>query len=165
MVNPYRGCIPAEIAAETLRTFRLLFPADDLKSQALLKKELTTKSLDPRLSASYNGLDEYPSDASTPGDVQALFMHYPYWGERLYRLLKEVEEPTPMTWYERFSDRRKSPRYSYWCTVIAIVLALFFGIASTVLGALQVWMGYCNMRSDGRGCGPLKGTQQSAGPG
>jgi hypothetical protein len=153
------GCIPAEIAAETLRTLRLLFPDDDLKSRAILKQEITNKSLDPRLSTSFqlhHGLDEYPGDASIPADLQALFAHYPYWGERLYKLLKEVEDPTPMTWYERWSDRRKAPRYTYWAGVIALALALFFGIASTVLGALQVWIGYCNMKGDATGCKTLQ---------
>jgi hypothetical protein len=138
-----------------LRTLRLLFPDDDLKSRTLLKQEITNKSLDPRLSTSfqlYNGLDEYPGDANTPADLQALFAHYPYWGERLYKLLKEVEDPTPMTWYERWSDRRKAPRYTYWAGVMALALALFFGIASTVLGALQVWIGYCNMNGKAKGC-------------
>lgn len=89
---------------ETLRTLQLLFPEDDVKSRQLLNKEISTKSLDPRLLTSfqfYHGFHEYPGDTSLPEDMRDLFERFPYWGERLYKVLKEVEDPTPMTWYEK----------------------------------------------------------------
>ena len=76
--------------------------------------------------------------------MQDLFERFPYWGERLYKILKEVEDLTPMTWYEKWSYRRNSPRYTYRAGVIASGFALFFGITATILGALQVWISYCS---------------------
>ena len=96
-------------------------------------------------------LHEYPGDASLLEDMQDLFERFPYWGERLYKVLKEVEDPTPMTWYEKWSDRRKSPRYTYWAGVIALGFALFFGITATILGALQVWISYCSWQGEAVG--------------
>ena len=139
---------------ETLRTLQLLFPEDDVKSRQLLNKEISTKSLDPRLLTSfqfYHGFHEYPGDTSLPEDMQDLFEHFPYWGERLYEVLKEVEDPIPMTWYEKWSDRRKSPRYTYWAGVIALGFALFFSITATILGALQVWISYCSWQGEAVG--------------
>ena len=76
--------------------------------------------------------------------MQDLFERFPYWGERLYKILKEVEDLTPMTWYEKWFDRCKSPCYTYWVGFIALGFALFFGITATILGALQVWISYCS---------------------
>lgn len=126
------GCIPPALATETLRTPQLLFPEDDSKSSKFLAQEIVSKSLDPRLSTSfqlYHGLDEYPGDAALPEDVQDLFARFPYWGKRIYKLLKEIEDPTPLTWYEKWSDRRKSSRHMYWAGVIALSFALVPGKA------------------------------------
>lgn len=140
-----RGCLPALLVSETLRTLQLLFPDNDTKSRRFLAKEITEKHLDPRLAKSFqlqHGLHERPEDALLPYNMQHLFERFPHWGERLYTILREAEDPTSMIWYERWSDRRKSPRYAYWVTTIALGLAIFFGVATTILGALQVWISY-----------------------
>ncbi|KAF6833450.1 hypothetical protein CPLU01_05488 [Colletotrichum plurivorum] len=78
-----------------------------------------------------------------PGDTRELLRQYPYWGTQLARLLREVEEPTPVTWLERHAERRRSPRHMYKCAMAALVVAAVFGMLATVLAAVQVWISYC----------------------
>jgi len=56
-----------------------------------------------------------------------------------------------MSWYEKWSDRRKSPRFMYWAGVLALVLAFLFGIFATVLGVLRVWISYCGWKGPSAG--------------
>ncbi|KAH0544928.1 hypothetical protein FGG08_001008 [Glutinoglossum americanum] len=161
------GCLPPDIISETLWTLHLLFPEDDEKARALLDKEIQDKGLDQRLSGPfqlYHGFHETPRDVLLPEDVKSLFGRYPHWGERLYRILKEVEDPTPMTWVEKWADSKKSPRFTYWVGFIALCFALFFGIVASVLGAIQVWISYCAWQdaSAGFACGKYGSTQTPA---
>ncbi|KAL5392885.1 hypothetical protein DPSP01_000580 [Paraphaeosphaeria sporulosa] len=146
-----RGCLPPQFLSETLRTIWLLFPENDTESRKYLQQEDLKTELDPALLKSleiFSSLHEHPQSLSPPEDMSDLFEQFPHWGERLYKILQEVEHPTPMTWYEKWSDRRSSPRYTYWAAVIALAFAVFFGLAATVLGVLQVVMTYCTWLGD-----------------
>ncbi|KAK3385668.1 hypothetical protein B0H63DRAFT_560226 [Podospora didyma] len=53
-------------------------------------------------------------------------------------LSKEADDPTPVTAVERWSEARRNPRFTYWCTVVSVSIAIAFGMAATVLGAIQL---------------------------
>lgn len=151
------GCLPPSLISETIHSIQLLFPENDYKSRKFLTNAINRDGLDYRLVGPYqisHHYEEYAIDAPLPSYVQELFEEFPYWGDRLYKILKEVEDPTPMMWYERWSDRKKNPRYTYWAGVVTLGLALLFGILATILGALQVWISYCSWqgRSAGHVC-------------
>ncbi len=145
--NAVSGCLPPQLLRETLWTFHLLFPEPgDAASQIILKREVSKNSLDRAFSrpfASQYGGHEHPQDALDPEDVRSLYQKYPYWADRLYALWKEADDPTPVTTIERWSESRRNPRFTYWCTVVSLTIAIMFGISATVLAALQVWISYC----------------------
>ncbi|KAI1328411.1 hypothetical protein F5Y16DRAFT_398344 [Xylariaceae sp. FL0255] len=96
-----------------------------------------------------------PADALHPVDINGLYKRFPFWAERLHDLWAEANNPTPITYIERLTHRKQSPRFSYWCTVVAIMIGILFGIFATLLGALQVWISYCSWLDDPSvtGCG------------
>lgn len=146
-----RGCLRPDLLSETLRTLNLLFPQLDQKSRFLLQQDVSSKGLDPRLLVPfqpYHGYHETPRDVLLPETVRDLYERFPHWGDRLYLLWKEAEDPTPITAMGKWSDSNKSPRFMYWAGVIAVSIAIFFGIVATVLGALQVWISYCSWTND-----------------
>ncbi len=65
-----------------------------------------------------------------------------------------MENPTPVTRIERWSDKRKSARWTTWWVVLGLLFAVLFGFAATALGAVQVWISYCSWLDDPtvRGC-------------
>ncbi|KAK4209808.1 hypothetical protein QBC37DRAFT_45376 [Rhypophila decipiens] len=149
------GCLPPQLIRETLATYSLLFPEPgDEVSRTLLEKEVTKHNLDAFFlrpfpsSSSQSAVHEHPLDALDPDDVRSLYRKYPYWAERLYSLWKEAEDPTPVTIVERWSESRKNPRFTYWCTVVSLSIAIAFGAVATMLGALQVWISYCSWLDD-----------------
>ncbi|KAM7195017.1 hypothetical protein V8F33_006886 [Rhypophila sp. PSN 637] len=149
------GCLPPQLIRETLATYNLLFPEPgDEVSRTLLEKEVTKHNLDAFFlrpfpsSSSQSAVHEHPQDALDPDDVRSLYRKYPYWAERLYSLWKEAEDPTPVTMVERWSESRKNPRFTYWCTVVSLSIAIAFGAVATMLGALQVWISYCSWLDD-----------------
>lgn len=145
------GCLTPQCLSETLRTIRLLFPENDAESFKYIEQEVAKNGLDPYLLKPleiFCGLQERPQSLPPPEDIHDLFEQFPHWGERLYKVIREVENPTPMLWYERWSDRRSSPRSMYWAAVIALGFAVFFGLAATVLGVLQVVITYCTWLGD-----------------
>lgn len=146
-----RGCLPPSLMKETLMTLHVLFPSADKRSRLLLGKEVNHHSLDPSLLKSPppdNSYHETQLDALLPRSVPALYQRFPYWGERLYDLWMETEDPTPITTVGKWSDSKKSGRYIYWAGFLALVIAVLFGIAATVLAALQVWISWCSWVDD-----------------
>jgi len=120
----------------------------------MLEKAIDEQDLDHRLAGPYQISGPTEEDAGSsllPIYVHELFDVFPHWGDRLYSILQEVAEPTPMSWHEKWSDRRKSPRYMYWAGALALMLAFLFGNFATVLGALQVWISYCSWKGPSAG--------------
>jgi hypothetical protein len=134
-------------------TFNLLFPEPgDEASRAMLVTDCSKHGLDPYIltrDEHYYNEHETPTDALDPTDVRGLYEKYPYWGYRLHELWKEADDPTPITRIERWTESRRNPRFTYWCTAVSLVIAVSFGVAATILSALQFWTSYCSWR----GCG------------
>ncbi|KAK3323341.1 hypothetical protein B0T19DRAFT_201809 [Cercophora scortea] len=146
------GCLPPLLLRETLMTFDLIFPsAGDRPSRAILEREVERNGLDPYFLKSSPLQHEHHNnfrDALDPDDVRSLYEKYPYWGDRLYDLWKEADDPTPVTSVERWTEARRNPRFTYWCTVVSVSLAITFGMVATTLGAVQVWISYCAWVAD-----------------
>ena len=130
---------------ETLNTYNLLFPPSIHEaSQTQLKEALKQ---DPAFAGSFSVFThrhEVPRDARRPENVDDLYRKFPHWGERLDLLWKEIENPTPVTAIERWTDKRKSASWNTWWVVLGLGFAVLFGFAATGLGAVQVWISYCS---------------------
>ncbi len=128
---------------ETLNTYNLLFPATDGPSPAILKE---AEKEDPAFAEGFSIFSqrhEGPRDARNPENIGDLYRKFPHWGERLDVLWKEIENPAPITRIERWSDKRKSSRWSTWWVVLGLGFAVLFGVVATALSAVQVWISYC----------------------
>ncbi|KXH50631.1 hypothetical protein CSAL01_11673 [Colletotrichum salicis] len=135
-------------------------PFDDGQSRRMLKKWVQREDLDPDvLKPCFHSL-EYSADKDTPKDLDALYTQFPHWAQRLTRLLEEVDDPTPTTRWERYAERRKSPRHMYKCAIAAFIVAEILGILATMLAAVQVWISYCDWGDDPEKplCGAAKKT-------
>ncbi|KAE9569095.1 hypothetical protein CGMCC3_g14841 [Colletotrichum fructicola] len=136
------GCLHPQLLSETLRTLDLLFPPlGDKKSRKFLKKWVSKENLDTRLldhSASIFGFEQPPKD------LHGLYEQYPYWGRQLSRLLREFDDPTPITWWQKYTERGRSPRRMYECAIVALFVTAFSALTATALAAVQVWISYCD---------------------
>lgn len=133
---------------ETLTTYNLIFSGADGESQA--RRDEATK-LDPAFSEPFSDFliqHETPRDARHPENLGELYERFPHWGERLEVLFKEIENPTPMTRIEKWSEKRKSPRWTTWWVALGLFVAILFGVAATTLAALQVWISWCSWIDD-----------------
>ncbi|KAK4165506.1 hypothetical protein QBC43DRAFT_208455 [Cladorrhinum sp. PSN259] len=172
--NPFakslpRGCLPLPLLRETLLTLEILFPpVGNPGSQRLLAADVQNEGLDPMLlrtvqfhASTFDDVD----DVQELTDVHSLYDQFPFWGARLQILWQEAEEPTPTSFIGKLSDRKKSPRFMWWCGLMAIAVAIMFGIVGTVLAALQVWISYCSWMDDANvfGCGLKGGHSDSTG--
>lgn len=146
------GCLQPSLLKETLSTLDIIFPViGDRASRAILEREVQNHELDRYFLDRFD-LDprdhERPSDALDPTDVRSLYEKYPYWADRLYDLWREADDPTPTTRIERWTEARRNPRFTYWCAVISIVIAILFGMIATSLAAVQVWITWCEWIDD-----------------
>ncbi|KAF9881568.1 hypothetical protein CkaCkLH20_00714 [Colletotrichum karsti] len=136
------GCLPPKLIIETLRTLDFLFPPfGDKKSKKFLNKWVNDGKLDSSL---LNGAAYISEEGQPPKDLLGLYEQYPYWGRRLTRLLREVEDPTPITWWQRYTERGRSPRRMFECAVAALIVTAFSAFVATALAAVQVWVAYCD---------------------
>lgn len=81
-------------------------------------------------------------------NLKQLVEKYPYWATRLYAILVEVDNPTAISWFGRWSERRKAARHTFSLTYLGIVIAILFGMAATGLAAVSVWISYCDWQGD-----------------
>ncbi|RYP20572.1 hypothetical protein DL765_002729 [Monosporascus sp. GIB2] len=107
------GCLPPSLLHETLLTLEILFPpVGDARSQRLLAKEVTKHALDPMLlqSLQFQPSDhESPSDARKPTDIHGLYQRFPFWAARLHDLWAEADDPVPVSYIGKFTEKKKSP--------------------------------------------------------
>ncbi|KAK3306102.1 uncharacterized protein B0T15DRAFT_372454, partial [Chaetomium strumarium] len=131
------GCLPPDLLVETLSTYNLLFPSTDEASQVMLRDAVKQDHAFAEGFSVFSRGHEGPRDARNPENMADLYKNYPHWAERLDVLWREIENPTPVTRIERWSERRKSARWATWLVVLGLLCALLFGLMATVLGALQ----------------------------
>ncbi|CZR41603.1 uncharacterized protein FPRO_11192 [Fusarium proliferatum ET1] len=153
-----RGCCTPAFLYETLQTIRLLFPPQD---QQWLDRKIDFNSrwcrwrgndvrlVDRRISAPlkcHHGETVYERPLTTRRE---LFERYPHWAVRLHSLYAESEDPAPVSRPGRWAQRKRSPRHTFWLTFIALVAAALFGIVATIIGAVQVWISWCQWKGQG----------------
>ena len=150
------GCYQPVFLYETLRTFLLLFPAQDRQwlerkinpASQWFRMGRKDRKLDKRLSAPFKCLHQgtlYDRPLTTRRE---LFARYPHWAVRLHILFIEAEDPAPVSLFGKWAERRKAARHTFWLTFIAFVVAILFGIVATILSALQVWITYCQWQGE-----------------
>ncbi|KAJ5095585.1 hypothetical protein NUU61_004941 [Penicillium alfredii] len=119
-----REILPPAFFEETARTISLLFPTSNLKCQRWVRKARTQQDLD---------LD--------PGFLPATsrdLSQFPYWGRQLLELRDEYDRTEPTTVRQWVIDKRKpNQRYTFWIAVVALFLALVFGLIQSVTGIIQ----------------------------
>jgi hypothetical protein len=77
-----------------------------------------------------------------------LFARYPHWALRLHILYAEAEDPTPVSWFGKWAERRKAARHTFWLTFIGFMVAILFGIVASIFAALQIWLSYCQWQGE-----------------
>lgn len=149
-----RGSPPPALLIETLSTYDLLFSNSSETLRTILKEAIKEDSAFGSAFSTFSLPHDGPRDARTPDTIGLLYKRFPHWGGRLEDLWKEVDDPTPVTRIERFSEKRKSPRWTTWWVLLGLVFAILFGITATVLGAMQVWISWCSWMDDpaAKGC-------------
>lgn len=146
----------AEFVLETLMTYKLLFPLRDIAwLRGLIKKGAGRSPnngnypTDKRLTSPASM--DVPSSHQYYGrpikNSQELFRRYPHWAVRLQVVFEEADDPTPTSQAGMWAERHKASRHSFWITFVAFAVAIAFGIISTCLGVVQIWISYCAWRS------------------
>ncbi|KAJ4419462.1 hypothetical protein N0V82_004907 [Gnomoniopsis sp. IMI 355080] len=158
-----KGCFTSQFITETLMTYSLLFHPKDrqwLKSQLKPHRKWSgwgwptkTIELDQRLSVPFDTTLAIEMYDQPLANMDELYKRYPHWASRLQALYEEAEEPTPSSAIGKWAQRRQAARHTYWVTVAAFGLAIFFGITSTVVGILQLWVSYCQWQEPNGGLG------------
>ncbi|KAJ5390115.1 uncharacterized protein N7496_001183 [Penicillium cataractarum] len=119
-----RPIFPPGFLEETARTLSLLIPSSNLKCQRWIRKARRQDEID--LEAAY-----LPPTSRDLAD-------FPYWGRQLMELRDEYERTEPTTMRQWILDKRKpNQRYTFWIAVIALFLALVFGLIQSVTGIIQ----------------------------
>ncbi|KAL3418121.1 hypothetical protein PVAG01_09836 [Phlyctema vagabunda] len=152
-----KGCYAPEFLHETLRTIALLFPTQD---RQWLERKINPRSrwfrigrresrqLDKRLSApfkSHHGETLHDRPLTTRRE---LFARYPHWAVRLHTIYAEAEDPTPVSWFGKWAERRKAARHTFWLTFVGFMVAILFGILASILAAVQIWLSYCQWQGE-----------------
>lgn len=138
-----------------MKTYQLIFPAHD---DVYLRKKVAAVNKDKRLLEGFAIHQETGYSSPQLTNRRQLFEQHPRWGMRLLLVHEESEDPTPTSWFEQLSERKKSARHVYILTYLALVLALVLAIFTVALGIIQIWISYCDWKGDiGGVCGSRSG--------
>jgi hypothetical protein len=140
------GCYSPDFLWETLKTIQLLFPPRDWDWLKEKIKEENRRSerrlLDMELLCHFDDWHKRDPYLRALTSTDVLFRTYPYWAVRLEMIYQEAEDPTPISCFGRWAERRKAPRHSYLVAFWGVLIAIFFGIAALILSAVQTWVSY-----------------------
>ncbi|KAK8131132.1 hypothetical protein PG984_007570 [Apiospora sp. TS-2023a] len=129
---------PAGFLEETLRTFSLLFPQNDIASQKWLSAQIKRRgnnSLDPALM--YSG---------SLWTHERRYENFKYWNNRLVILKQALDDARPQTMMQWWHDRRHGVQwYTFWVAILVFIVTIFFGIVQSLEGALEVWLSWKSM--------------------
>ncbi|KAF5844567.1 hypothetical protein GGP41_007574 [Bipolaris sorokiniana] len=124
------GVLPAGLAAETLDTLALLFPAIDAKTREWVTHSPALAGVDMRILELVQLRDCRGSD-------------FRYWRKRLGALERVFEAPHRGSIAQQWRDRRdKAQWYTFWVAMVILCLTVFFGVVQSVEGALEVYKAY-----------------------
>ncbi|KAI0202366.1 hypothetical protein F4808DRAFT_421316 [Astrocystis sublimbata] len=114
---------PADFIEETLHTLGILFPKGSRKVERWYRGKAKQEDLDPTLLRC-----RHP---------KRRIEDYKYWRDRLVNLKEAFDEPGSRSLRQWWHDRRDATQwYTLW---IAVFFTVFFGLAQTVIGILQLY--------------------------
>ncbi|KAL4984187.1 hypothetical protein BDW68DRAFT_167546 [Aspergillus falconensis] len=118
---------PSDLLSETERTIALIFPPTNINCRRWIRKARKEDRID--LEANI-----------IPGETRDL-KSYHYWELRLLAIIEEYDRTEPTSLRQWAVDKRRpNQRYTFWIAVIALALALVFGLIQSVTGIIQVIM-------------------------
>ncbi|KAF9697001.1 hypothetical protein EKO04_004995 [Ascochyta lentis] len=128
--------VPKLLALEVCDTiYNFLFHVNDIASQEILDN-LTCKD---RFERDLQWYDQacHQLDDKNDGD-------YPYLGHLFNLLLKEIEDPSPATWFERLFDSREkcAERRMLMTTMIGVFITATRSTLYLIAASYQAWIGY-----------------------
>jgi hypothetical protein len=131
-----RSIFPEGFAKETLRTLALLFPRYDKRTQKWINSEKSsikgTRCLDTNL-----------LNCGKMRPESRRMEEFKFWRDRLIILKEKFDEPRRTSIGQFWHDRRNKVQwYTFWIAVLVLGLTIFFGVAQSIEGALQVYKAY-----------------------
>jgi len=115
-----------------LRTIALLLPSTDKGVKNWYRKQQLLYRLDSQA-----------TKRPIPGIEGRQIDKFYFWRERLVILKQAFDEAEPYTISQWWYDRRRGPQwYTFWVAIVVLVLTVFFGLAQTIEGAVQVYLAW-----------------------
>lgn len=128
------GALPRQLMLECLDPIQIiLFPLTDAKSRSILTSLVSNSSFDP---------DSLRFESTSIRTNEEKDVSYFYLGPRLMDLYEELQNPKPRGWIAMWMERRSGARYAMMGTMVGVVIAIFLGIATLLLGGVQAWLTY-----------------------
>lgn len=132
LLTSSRGRLPPRLVAETLHSIKeILFPFDDPKSARILNGLIEQEGFDA---------DCVKLGLVVPGGIQKL--EYLYWGPRLAAIYEYMRDRPPLTNFEEWIKWQTTESNAFVVALAALLISIFVGILSLVLGAVQVWIAW-----------------------
>ena len=125
---------PEGFITETLETLALLFPTYNQSTRTWyqITRSKTSFPLDPHL-----------LDIGVVHAERRQIQHFHFWHDRLVALKESYDEARPKTLKQWWYDNRNGVQwYMFWVTLLALPLAIFFGLIQCVEGALQAYKAF-----------------------
>lgn len=120
--------LPCNLAAETLRTLALLFPAGHETKKWLSK----LPGADPSM----------PRFGRLNSDMRQI-ERFHYWRDRIVMLKQVFDDAQPKTLSQWWHDRRSGVQwYTFWVAILVFALTVFFGLVQSIEGAMQVYASF-----------------------
>ena len=123
---------PPGFCEETLRSIALLLPSADGGVVCWYRKQQQLQHLDGRAT-------KRPILRVVGRQIDKFY----FWRERLIILKQVFDEAEPNTISQWWYDRRRGPQwYTFWVAIVVLALTVFFGLAQTIEGAIQVYFAW-----------------------
>ncbi|KAK6356847.1 hypothetical protein TWF718_001187 [Orbilia javanica] len=127
------GALPRQLALEALDSIqKIIFPLSDPSAVILLQRLVAEKGFDE---------DCLRFEASAIREAHETNTRYVYFGARLADIYDELENPTPRGLVSRWA-KRKGAGHANIATIVAVVIALIFGLVTLGLGGFQAWISW-----------------------
>ncbi|KAK6333702.1 hypothetical protein TWF730_003885 [Orbilia blumenaviensis] len=127
------GALPRQLALEALDSIqKIIFPLSDPSAVTLLQRLVVDKNFDEDCLRFEASAIRQPHETNT---------RYLYFGARLADIYDELENPTPRGFISRWA-KRKGAGHANIATIVAVVIALIFGLVTLGLGGFQAWISW-----------------------
>ncbi|KAF4965168.1 hypothetical protein FSARC_6986 [Fusarium sarcochroum] len=128
------GTHPPQLLVETLHSLQaILFPSLNKKSSKVFNTLIRKEGFDPEC-AQYEG---YKLFAEPPQDFS-----YVYWGKRIAQLHEVAKSRPPKNRFEKWFQQWTTERNALLVALSALLISIFVGILSIILGSVQVWIAW-----------------------